>query len=414
MMWWRCNNFHHIHKYERTTGAYMIKIEQDVRIIVKSKGLISAKYIEVGDLVYNGSTYTPVKVVNVLDNSSNKSIKSSYGFDIIVQSDQTVDVVDNRCVMSIGSSDSYTYDFNFKDTKHKNSNNKPNNCVTPTISNNNIAYFLGYFYGDGSVYKKTLSLACSNKDKLMKIQSDLINIVSDNFQYTPRTKNTTGEWNCINITNLHIIEFLRSNNLVKGKSHELIIPEHFLNISKEIFFSFYSGYFDADGYASGKKKGYCSASVDLDFTKTLQLFLLSNGVISKIHKEDRQSKNWRDLYTLCVIGKFAQTVLKNNVNIGTKIVNCDHISKRDGNVSNKTFSDIRTSLEQHNIKRPINVPTTGFISMAAMESIPKYIVDNDKFITKYEEQVVNEIKSIVELSCDSDFVWANGFMLINS
>jgi ribonucleoside-diphosphate reductase alpha chain len=217
--------------------------------------------------------------------------------------------------------------------KYKNINNKPNNCKLPKQINEKLAYVLGYSYGDGSVERnkkeepRTLSLTCSNDWE--QITSQLFSYISDTFEYRPTLRKGDGNLKRLTINNKCVVNFLHENNILKQKTKEIQFPFSILKNSTNIIFAFLSGYFDADGYASGSKKGYVFSSISLSFLKQIQTLLMSFGTPSKIHCEKRKTKGWNDLYSLAIVGSYAKTKFVKLMKKSIKVQSLQDCGKMD-------------------------------------------------------------------------------------
>lgn len=191
-------------------------------------------------------------------------------------------------------------------SEYKNTNNKPDNCELPTFIDEDLAYLIGYSYGDGYVSKTEcgnngLHLACSNDYE--EIKTKLRNICFLKFKYLPTVTDGDGDLENININNKTIVQFLSYNGLLKQKSEEITFPERIMLANPDIQISFLSGYFDADGDIACKKGGYRFRSVSKQFLQNTQVILSSLGVASKLSSEDRSDRGWNTLYTLGIVGK---------------------------------------------------------------------------------------------------------------
>ncbi len=215
-----------------------------------------------------------------------------------------------------------------------NVNGQLNDSITqPTILSENLAYLIGYSYGDGCVRRNkyneptVLELACSNS--YPEIKEKLIGILRDEFGYIANLVPGDGDLERIRISSKIICTFLERNNLLKQKSDAIEMPSRVINASQEIQAAFLSGYFDADGYASGKKNGYVFNSVQVDFLKDVQIILLALGCVSRLRKEDRSHLGWQDLWSLNVTGTFSQERFVNIMQDSVKVKNLNFIAKRD-------------------------------------------------------------------------------------
>ena len=178
------------------------------------------------------------------------------------------------------------------------------------------AYWLGFLYGDGNVYKNILSLYIDKIDKLhvekfrecLQSNHPIHYVKRDNTVkiviINKKTVKDLGRWGCIPNKSL---------NLYK-------LP----NIADKLMKHFIRGYFDADGciYIQKDKKkygnyeyiGFTIASTK-DFLENIQGFLINNNIITKKNKINKISANG---YLFRHVGKNALSFLiyiYNNTNI---------------------------------------------------------------------------------------------------
>lgn len=209
------------------------------------------------------------------------------------------------------------------------------NCAVtmPKTLDKHLAYLLGYSYGDGYVetsklgYPISLSLACSND--YPEIKTLLNEISQKTFSKAFTIRKGDGNLEVLTLSSVVLMQFLKENDLLKQKSPDIKVPSKIWESPTEVQLAFISGFFDADGYASGKKKGYAFSSISKSFLKDIQTILLSNGVVSKIHIEDRQDKGWHNLYNLCIVGKSSQEDFLSMATDSVKVKKSRHVSERD-------------------------------------------------------------------------------------
>src|SRR6266516_2886357 len=179
----------------------------------------------------------------------------------------------------------------------------------PTHLTPELAYLLGYFYGDGCVKQgkkvtwqdeKGISFAVSNTQP--DVQSRLISLIKELFSIEPRVN--PGNGTCINVTAYSrlLVEWLQENGLLKQKSHAIRVPEAIFQSPSTVMGAFLGGYFDADGSDRGGKGGYGFDSVSREMLEDVQLLLLANGIVSHIATQDRSKQGWLTIYRLIVTG----------------------------------------------------------------------------------------------------------------
>jgi hypothetical protein len=203
--------------------------------------------------------------------------------------------------------------------------------------NESIAYLAGLSYGDGYIRKnkkdEPVSMTISCSDDYPDIIEKIMSISKNIFNYDAKISNGDGNVKNVSIYNKEILLFFKENNILKEKSADIKFPKIILNNESKIQNAFLSGYFDADGYVGGVKKGYVFTSISLDFLISIQKMFIYNGIMSKIHTEESCVKNRKTLYTLRVIGSYSQNKLTNRLsNESIKIDKNKIINKNDRTV----------------------------------------------------------------------------------
>lgn len=176
----------------------------------------------------------------------------------------------------------------------------------PKYINDKFAYVLGLLYGDGSVNHDsgTISCAFSTDSFGNKSRKKYIKYIKELFGNINILEYDTKK-NCIvvSISRKRIYEFLKLNNILKGKSDNLVFPKAILQAKWNIRAAFYAGVFDADGcYRTSSGGGFNISMNDLDFIKNLQKLLISFGIPSKIGISSHSGGNWKTTYGLYASG----------------------------------------------------------------------------------------------------------------
>ena len=216
--------------------------------------------------------------------------------------------------------------------------NRLNEAITlPDELTEDLAYFLGYSFGDGYVELDKFNepvrfaLACSTKHP--KIENKLVSIGNVLFGYLPKVTAGDGNVNNVTIYSKKLGLYLAQNGLLKQKAGILEMPELVKQSKTSVQMAFISGYFDADGYASGAKKGYVIGSICMPMLKSIQQMLMSAGIVSHITTEKRngleETKNWQDLHRLSITGAYSQKLAVSLLSESVKISNKAFIAKRD-------------------------------------------------------------------------------------
>lgn len=330
-------------RFSNTTREVAQCLHGDTLILTKN-GLKKIKDIKIGTEVWTKNGW--IKVVDVLKNrKSLKVITTKFGNELVCSEDHIIHTINGEKPLKdikIGDSITAIIGNGWQGKENKlinkpykrvglNQSNRLNDSIRiPQKINENIAYFLGYSYGDGYVSDDEIALSVSNYDHFEIIEK-LVNIIKNEFNYNPNVidKEKIGKYKIIRIHSKKLINFFDNNNILKQKSELIKFPEQLLNSNKEILFSFIAGYFDADGCNQKSKKVYKISSVSFNFLKTLQNILYSFGIISKINKYKRTNNNWKDIYTLSVNGERSQNIFRNMMTNSVKIDNFKYSKKRD-------------------------------------------------------------------------------------
>jgi hypothetical protein len=306
-------------------------------IVYTKNGIKPISMIRADDLLFDGTEYRRLGVTKIGESKCIR-IDTEYGLSIAYKDALLFKSLDfNKtvsydiaigdkivCSRGVGFSNNSKSEINSSVVKYL--NGRFPKIKTPNEISIDLMYLIGYSYGDGNVDVDCLSLACGNDHPY--ITCDLESISITELEYAPKILPGDGNLVKLSIHSKQFIEFLRENDILKDKAGSIKFPYSF-NFTTDLFAAFYSGLFDADGYASGSKKGYALASVDLDLLIGIKLYLATYGIVSKIHKEDRSKMNWRDLYSLCVLGSSSQSILVERFNRSHKIKNLSFVSKRD-------------------------------------------------------------------------------------
>jgi len=418
-------------RFSNTSREVAQCIAEDQRVLTKN-GLVPIKEVTPKDYVW-----TRIGWVRVMGNMQNMKrvykVVTGSGYEIKTSLDHIFMVyendamkekrlkdisIDDEVVLLCGTNTAgKNKKIKFKQHYYKNSNNKPNNCVLPTELNENMAYFIGYSYGDGYVEKnkygepRVLSLACAHK--YPEIENKLVNIIKKEFHYGATSLKGDGALNKVSIHNKCVVDFLDNNGLLKEKSGDIVFPRKMLGSPTAVLCSFISGYFDADGYASGRKKGYAFASVSLNFLKVIQSVLISWGILSKIHSEDRSDMGWKDLHTLSVVGTYSKNIFVDMMSESIKVKLIKDIGKSDNWLTPYRSKDLATSHCQYDFvpDNTQNISVACYQKLAQCKNIPKGILTKDYIVSIEECQETTTYDLQLE---EEHLFWCEGFYVHNS
>ncbi|MDQ6662578.1 MAG: hypothetical protein M3Z24_16640, partial [Chloroflexota bacterium] len=183
------------------------------------------------------------------------------------------------------------------------------NVKLPTHLTPELAYVLGFFYGDGHVVQgkkvtwqdeKSISLAVAHSQP--EVQEQLVSLIRELFSLEPKIY--AGDGACTNVVTYSrlLVEWLQENGLLKQKANAIRLPEAIFRSPSTVVASFIKGYFDADGCNRKGKGGYGFDSVSRKMLEDVQLLLLANGIVSHIVTQDRTAQGWSPLHRLLVTG----------------------------------------------------------------------------------------------------------------
>jgi ribonucleotide reductase alpha subunit len=308
----------------------------------------------------------------------------------------------------------------------KKGNNKSNrlneNVKFPSEINVDLAYFLGQFYGDGSVLRDkfdeplNISISCAHSHP--RVQEQLVKAIKSIFGLEPAVRKGDGAVNNVEIGSKLVGHWLQTNGLLKQYSYEIKVPSIILSSSTAIQLAFIAGFFDADGTNGKGKKGYTFTTTALSFAKDIQTMLMAAGIISKIHSEDRTDKGWRTLYSVSVTGKHAQEVLINYVDKGlfpaAKIYE-KFIAKRDNYLTPYKAKSLDVKYNNYSY-----VPDNSYyISAACYNNLKKegVLKAQDELLIKSSIQSISEVgeTETFDLQLDEEHLfWCEGFYVHNS
>lgn len=341
-------------RFSNTTREVAQCIRGDQRVIEKGKGLIEIKDVEIGDQVWTRVGWVPV--INTLKNEGKELFKltTKRGFSVICSADhkisQGVDGLVKLKDLTIGDDINLILgepvDKDYQKLKmvetpkvqgpthkfpHVHSQLKVIN--QPEILDERLAYLLGFYFGDGHEGESQITVAVEHKrpDLLNRI----VKYVYELTGYRCATRPGDGAVDRVCIGGKMFKLFLIENGLSK---HLLRIPKLIFDSPSSVQMAFISGLFDADGYVSGKKKGYSFSTASNQLAEDYQLLLSANGIASRIHVERNRGDNWKDLYTVNVTGKYAQNRFVEK-SYSIKVDESRFVAKRDNVLTPFTSKD---------------------------------------------------------------------------
>jgi ribonucleoside-diphosphate reductase alpha chain len=179
----------------------------------------------------------------------------------------------------------------------------------PTHLTPELAYVLGYAYGDGYVIQgkkvtwkdeKGLSFAVANTQP--EVRDHLVAALRELFSVEPVVESGDGACTNVKIYSRVVLEWLQENGLLKQKAAQIRVPEAIFRSPAEVVGAFIGGYFEADGCDRSRKGGYGFDSVSREMLTDVQQLLLAHGIVSHISMQDRSAQSWLPLYRLIITG----------------------------------------------------------------------------------------------------------------
>lgn len=173
---------------------------------------------------------------------------------------------------------------------------------SPATLDENMAWFLGYFIGDGHSTKSGIGFTTGDDE----IKDKLIEIIAASFGLRAFVKLDMGgghrRWRVI-VYSREIWRWLESIGVnLEDKARQKKVPSLILRSSKKIISAFLRGYFDADAYAG--KEGVKLSSASRELITTVQIILLNYGILS------RQRKQLYDIWHLEISSSSAEKFLR--------------------------------------------------------------------------------------------------------
>ncbi len=171
----------------------------------------------------------------------------------------------------------------------------------PTELNEELAWFLGYFIGDGNRTKSGICLTSGDEEIAQKLSK----IINSSLGLSAKLKwdatEIGGRWRVV-IHSRELLRWLESVGInLEDKARTKKIPPPILRSPKSIVSAFLRGYFDADAYAGPEGIRLSSSSEEL--IRTVQVILLNYGILSS------QRRHWYDILQLEISGASAARFL---------------------------------------------------------------------------------------------------------
>lgn len=417
----------YMERFSNTTREVAQCLHEDTLILTK-KGLKKIKDVFVGDFVWTKRGW--IKVEKVLKNKKSLvEVKTKFGKSIKCSKDHVFHSIDGENKISdlgknitsiVGEGwegeDTILSIFDYEKSDYNNSNRLNENVILPQTIDKNLSYFLGYFYANGCVEDKNISISipCNIKG----LEEKLLTIIKDSFNIVPSVVDNK-TWKTITIHSKLIRHHLEMNGLLKNKADKLILPEYLKTSKKSVLFSFISGYFDADGTIIKTKKTYRFSSVSKNILNDFQIMLMSFGVVSRMSFEDRSHiENWNDIYSLSITSNKSQKIFFNLLKESKKIENIGYCFDKNSDNVRTVYKakDFNSSASKHKYL----IDDNQFVSYSTTERLKKDLnIKNNDFILiqDYIESIkeIDGVYDVYDLCLSSEHLFfANGLYAHNS
>lgn len=400
--------------------------------VITKRGHILLKDVVQNDQVWTRSQW--VNVENILKNKkelyeviTKRGYKIRTSIDHIYrmadQSEKVLsdikigDQIEMICGVNTNTIESKLQKYEYPKLDYSNCSNRLNtNLKLPLVLNTDLSYLLGYAYGNGYVsYDKNNNPQClsiSVPNNRSQILEKIISLTKHLFDYDITPTPGDGECCVLHISSKYILYHLYHNNILKSSAYTQKLPSILYYAKPEIQLSFIAGYFDADGDVS-KKCGYRISSINLPFLQDLQQILLTNGIPSKIHIEQRKNDKWHILYKLVITGCYSTNLIYQQLLPYSK-----KITKLD-KTGDRLLSTIHP--KKYNIKRSkynYYNSSNKYVSISCIDKMKKSgeQLPNHTFV----DTIVDIIKldgeyDVYDLVLDTEHIfYCNGFAVHNS
>ncbi len=152
----------------------------------------------------------------------------------------------------------------------------------PSITNDDLLWFLGFYVGDGYMEKSRVYIAVPQTDKNFRKVFDLIRKM---FGLTPGIKGNTIRYNCSKF-----VDFIKYLEFI-GNARTKKIPPWVFTLPQSQITAFINGYIAADGYRRYNHKNVSITSVNKNLLQQIKMLAyLTDYQPRKISKWERREK----------------------------------------------------------------------------------------------------------------------------
>lgn len=199
--------------------------------------------------------------------------------------------------------------FEYLRDSYNNSNRLAVPVKTPTTVNEDLAYLLGYVYGNGSFCCEGVEISVPHAwpEIEQRLQHTIFNLFGVSAgEYGISVKRGDGKCNSYRLGSYYR-KFFEHCGFAKGCAASLGFPNALKKSPKSVLLAFFAGLFDADGYRSSKKCNISLALKDFEFLYELKLELAKFGIITRLKGKVVKSGM---SYLLSRVGRFGDEELK--------------------------------------------------------------------------------------------------------
>ena len=160
----------------------------------------------------------------------------------------------------------------------------------PLVLDEDLAYFLGVYYADGSTHTKGIRIAGNVTTKLENLKY-LLELIQEKFEYTANLNYREGTLNAdLYFTSKTLLKWLDLNGLTKLSFSDIIIPIQIRQSPKSVILSFIQGFFSGDGH---DHKGLMSfTTTSKQFSQELVILLRYIGIDAKVTDMPPTKSSW--------------------------------------------------------------------------------------------------------------------------
>jgi stage V sporulation protein R len=152
----------------------------------------------------------------------------------------------------------------------------------PAELNEELAWFLGYFVGDGNLTKSGIGLTTGDEELAGKLSSAVESLFGLRAGVKLDTSEGHRRWR-VNVHSRELWRILEAVGVDLGdRARSKKVPAPILRSPESVMSAFLRGYFDADAYAGPEGVRLSSASEEL--IRVVQIVLLNYGILSQQRK----------------------------------------------------------------------------------------------------------------------------------